>query len=625
MGIPRRRLGAVFASLGAAALWAGCGTKSHEGAFGPVDGGASGDGANTGQDGFGGGDGPNLFGDGSGEGGGNCTACSADLHQVLDCATPPHVVTTCPADQGCGTNGQCVPACAAAAANKSSIGCDYYSIPADGWSNIPMNPSAGAVGASDGSCFAAFVTNNWGTPMTVSLDYGGMTIDAAPYAYVPQGSGASITYAPIPSTGIPAGQMAIVFLAQFGPIPPGDMFKVLCPTSVKPAITSKDVGLHGTGIGTAIHLTTSVPAIVYDIYPYGGATSYIASATLLLPTDVWDVNYVAVAAAIGQPTAGMPGQGLPMDVEIIGLQDNTQVKILPVAAIAAGGAVPASAANTTATFTLNKGQLLQFAQLADLSGSPIQASAPVGVWGGHYCMNLPTSTTQACDAAHQQIPPVKAAGNEYVAVRYRTRTPPTEESVPWRIMGFVNGTTLTFDPPQASAPKTLSVGQVVEFESAGPFDVKSQDAMHPFYIAAHMTGGDVAGGLGDPETVNITPPAQYLSKYIFFTDPTYSDTNLVLVQGKDSTGAYPPVKLECIPAALTGWQPVGTSGYQFTRIDVQVAGAPVGGCSNGLHTISSTAPFGITVWGFDQYVSYAYPAGASVRPINNVVVPPTPQ
>ena len=46
---------------------------------------------------------------------------------------------------------------------------------------------------------------------------------------------------------------------------------------------------------------------------------------------------------------------------------------------------------------------------------------------------------------------------------------------------------------------------------------------------------------------------------------------------------------------------------------------------NGLHSIWSDAPFGITVWGFDEYVSYAYPAGASVRPINNVVVPPTPQ
>ena len=625
MGTSRGQLGAIFAALGAAALWAGCGSSSHDSSFPPVDGGTGGDGGNAGNDALAGGDGPNLFGDGSGEAAGACTTCSADLHQVLDCDTPPHVVTTCPASEGCGMNGQCVPACDAAADNKSSIGCDYYTIPADGWSNIPLNPSVSVVGASDGSCFAAFVTNNWGTPMTVSLDYNGTTMDAAPYAYVPQGSGASITYAPIPSTGIPAGQMAIVFLAQFGAVPAGDQFKVVCPTGVTPAITSMDVGLHGTGIGTAIHLTTSVPAVVYDIYPYGGAKSYISSATLLLPTDVWDVNYVAVSAAVGQPTAGMSTQGFPMDVEIIGLQDNTKVQILPVAAIVAGGAVPASAANTTATFTLNKGQLLQFAQLEDLSGSPIQASAPVGVWGGHYCMNLPTSTTQACDAAHQQIPPVKAAGNEYVAVRYRTRTPPTEESVPWRIMGFVKGTTLTYDPPQAGAPTTLTVGQVVEFESTGPFDVKSQDAMHPFYIAAHMTGGQVAGGLGDPETVNITPPAQFLAKYIFFTDPTYSDTNLVLVQGKDSAGAYPPVTLDCIPAALTGWQPIGGSGYQFTRIDVQAAGSPVGGCNNGLHTISSSAPFGITVWGFDQYVSYAYPAGASVRPINNVVVPPNPQ
>lgn len=571
-------------------------------------------------------DGPSLFGDGGGDVTPNCTTCSADLHEILNCDNPPSVLTTCPADQGCGANGQCVAACAAASANQSSIGCDYYTIPADGWSNIPLNPDISFGGASDGSCFAAFVTNNWGTPMTVSLDYDGMTIDAAPYAYVPQGSGANITYAPIPSTGIPAGSMAIVFLAQFGPIASGDMFKVLCPSTVNPAITTQDVGLHGTGIGTAIHLTTSVPATVYDIYPYGGALSYISSATLLLPTDVWDVNYVAVSAWAGEPTTpGSTTSGLPMDVEVIAMQDNTTVNILPKAAIAAGGMVPASAANTMTSFTLNKGQLLQFAQLEDLSGSVIQSSAPVGVWGGHYCMNLPDQTTAACDAAHQEIPPVKAAGSEYVGVRYRTRTPGTEETVPWRIMGMVAGTTLTYNPPQTGAPATLGVGQLVEFEATGPFDVKSQDAMHPFYLAGHMTGGSVAGGLGDPETVNIAPPAQYLEKYIFFTDPTYSETNLVLVQGKDSTGAYPPVTLDCVAAPLTGWEPVGTSGYQYTRIDVQTGHMPVGNCDNGLHTVSSTAPFGITVWGFDQYVSYAYPAGASVKPINNVVVPPTPQ
>jgi len=31
---------------------------------------------------------------------------------------------------------------------------------------------------------------------------------------------------------------------------------------------------------------------------------------------------------------------------------------------------------------------------------------------------------------------------------------------------------------------------------------------------------------------------------------------------------------------LQGWQPIGGSGYQFTRIDVQTMHAPVGNCDN---------------------------------------------
>ena len=58
------------------------------------------------------------------------------------------------------------------------------------------------------------------------------------------------------------------------------------------------------------------------------------------------------------------------------------------------------------------------------------------------------------------------------------------------------------------------------------------------------------------------------------------------------------------------------------------------GCDNGRREIHSDAPFGLTIWGWgttatspgflSTYVSYAYPAGASVLPINEVVVPPVP-
>jgi hypothetical protein len=59
-----------------------------------------------------------------------------------------------------------------------------------------------------------------------------------------------------------------------------------------------------------------------------------------------------------------------------------------------------------------------------------------------------------------------------------------------------------------------------------------------------------------------------------------------------------------------------------------------GNCDNGRHEIKSDAPFGITVWGwgtlatgstfYTQAVSYAYPGGMSLKPINTVVIPPTP-
>jgi hypothetical protein len=372
-----------------------------------------------------------------------------------------------------------------------------------------------------------------------------------------------------------------------------------------------------------MEIQTSVPAVVYDIYPYGGASSYTASATLLLPVDVWDTNYVAVSTWPGLMIAG---QGRPMDVDFVAMKDGTKVTFLPTAAVQGGGSVPASPANTQTSYMLNKGQLLHLTQIADLSGSVVQSNNPVGVWGEHYCMNIPDMNTAACDAGHQQIPPVKALGSEYVAVAYGGRSG-SEETVPWRIMGTVKGTTLTWDPPVSGAPTALTVGQLVEFSATGPFVVKAQDDKHPFYLAAHMTGGSApsANGNGDPETVNVVPPQQYLASYLFFTDPTYSFTNLVLTRGKAGDGKYHDVTIDCANGPIPGWQPVGSGAYQYTRLDVQQNHQPVGSCDNGKHTIKSDAPFGITVWGYDQYVSYAYPAGASVKPINTVVVPPTPQ
>jgi hypothetical protein len=79
-------------------------------------------------------------------------------------------------------------------------------------------------------------------------------------------------------------------------------------------------------------------------------------------------------------------------------------------------------------------------------------------------------------------------------------------------------------------------------------------------------------------------------------------------------------------APITTWKPVGSAGkYQYAQIDLVSNGAPQGSCNNGVHTAKSDGTFGLTVWGWDNTTSYAYPVGMSVKPINTVVVPPVPK
>ncbi len=313
-----------------------------------------------------------------------------------------------------------------------------------------------------------------------------------------------------------------------------------------------------------------------------------------------------------------------------------------------GGVPAASSMNVPVSYTLNTGQFLQITQQKELTGSVIQSTQPVGVFGASACMDVPNGQ-DLCDSGQQQLPPVRALGSEYVGVRYRNRGAgadggsPPEETPPWRVVGAVDGTQLTWLPSTPpGAPKTIGQGDVAEFPAAGPFVVTSQDPNHPFYLGAFMTGGgdppptpSGLGGEGDPDWVNVVSPAQYLNHYVFFTDPTYPDTNLVLVRSPSKVdGTFADVTLDCAggsgPITLSGWQPIGK--YEYTRVDLVTGNfMSVGGCTNGRQELASKLPFGVTVWGWGTFatqtpnVSYAYPAGAGFQPINQVMIPPTPK
>ncbi len=523
-------------------------------------------------------------------------ACSADSHSVVDCNGV--LVTPCTGADACDQNSHtCGDACTGAAANHHSVGCEYYATDMDS-----EQPSY---------CFAAFVANTWNTPAHITVDYGGVDMPVAAFTRLPVGAGPSLTYSPYDATaGVPAGEVAVLFLGGDAGGAPN------CPVASAVAGASKT----GTGISSSFHVKTDVPVVAYQINPYGGGSVAVTAASLLLPASVWDTDYVAVNVS-EQSTAG----GGSPSMNIIAQQDGTVVTLTPKAAVLGNGGIPSGAANAPLMFTLNKGQNAQITQSAELTGSIVTASAPIGMMAGQPCMNMPASVSY-CDHGEQMVPPVHALGSRYVGVMYRPRTA-SETTTFWRLIGAADGTQLTYSS-NVGGPPVINKGEVVRFETGTPFIVQSQDANHPFALFTYMTGSaySAGDGYGDPDFVVSVPPEQYLSDYVFFADPTYPETNLVVIRAKGSDNAFHDVNLDCA-GALTGWTDIGD--FQWTRTDLMRHNfAPVGQCSTGRHGIKSDARFGLWVWGwgtpettdFTANVSYGYPGGMNVAPINSVVI-----
>jgi hypothetical protein len=612
--MPRRFPYRSALSILSAVALVGCGGSSGSGASGTLDASADGsfDAADSSVDDGG------LVLDGAPETG--PLGCSADLRAVVD--ADGHVVKTCADDQGCSA-GACIAACAAAAQSQGNVGCDFrLPTPLSYVADLPP-------------CFAAFVANTWPKPAKLAVERAGATYDVTKFARIPEAGKPPTAWATVPATGIPVDGVAVLFLSH----DPNAVFTetgkpLTCP--VAPAIPSATV-LAGSGKGDAFHITSDVPVSGYDILPYGGAESHFPSAELLFPTSAWGTNYVIMATPIGTDS---PPE--PLFTQIVAAQDATTVQILPTVDLPSSPKFAAAPAGKTATFSLDAGQYLQWelpSGTHDTSGSIVLSDKPVAVFAGHRLLRLQPTPAPGGDSTHQQILPVRALASEYLAAPFATRRKDlAEEKIRYRLVGAFDGTTLTYDPPVAGAPTTLARAQVVDFTATGGFRITSQDAAHPFAFAQMMETANLVGGsrpgatdpnyapnLGDEEFVIVLPPAQFLSKYVFFTDPTYPTTNLVLTRVK-SKGAFQDVTVDClgvIPASA--WKDVGTSGlYQVTNVDLLRADVPVGTCANGRHLATSSGPFGVVVWGEDSYSSYAYPAGGNAAQLTSVVVPPTP-
>jgi hypothetical protein len=129
--------------------------------------------------------------------------------------------------------------------------------------------------------------------------------------------------------------------------------------------------------------------------------------------------------------------------------------------------------------------------------------------------------------------------------------------------------------------------------------------------------------LGDEDWVNLLAPAQFLQRYVFFTDPTYATTSLVVTRVKGPKG-FSDVTIDCLGGPISNWMDVDTAKkYQVAHVELVHGTKPVANCTGSNHQATSDGQFGINVWGTDFCASYGYPAGGNVgTAINGVSVMP---
>lgn len=406
----------------------------------------------------------------------------------------------------------------------------------------------------------------------------------------------------------------------------------------------------------AWRIKANMPIVAYQFNPLENVGVYSNDASLLLPTNVLGKSYRVLAWPHRQTEAG--SQPLASNFAVVGATPgDTQVTVKVSVATVAGTNVPALNAGQTWTTTLAQYEVLNLESrdpFTDLTGSTVEASAPVAVFGGHVCANTPLSRCVggfcsydpiieckvsedcpiigACDHLEEQLQPVAAWGQTYVLGRTWPRGKAPDLI---RVLASQDLTHVTLDPPGAAVPvlgagkvhefeimdhvvltadKPVLVGQYLEGQNA-PYAAHSACASTPFGKCCAMNGSvslpcaktcntdkdcdtpDDAN-IGDPSFIVGVPVEQFRQEYVFLVPTKYAFSYVNITAPVDAQ-----VALDDNPLTV-GWTPVGTGGsWTVLRLQLQP----------GSHTLSSDRKIGVVVYGWDQYVSYGYPGGMSLE------------
>jgi hypothetical protein len=579
--------------------------------------------------------------------------------------------------------GSCVDECSEAARAKSYFGCEYWAVNMDNSMDKIFKGNATSGQGTADSEYVFVVTNQSATPATVEIwrHVSGAPVKIKT-VNVPGRNDAQtkgLVKIPVPWQSVSPSTTAIgeaitglarygyrltstrpVTVYQFNPIDAQKVTAKACTGTVG----SSDCSCNETGrfnctfsvLGSCISCERSGVCSQQGAVKRCAYSTFTNDASLLLPSHILGLSYVAITPGHAHYDTAMGQFPSPGIMNILATQDNTTVTVKAAGAIVSGTGIAAMALNETRSFVLNSYEVLQLASAtsgtnvecvggttlcrksSELSGSVVTSDKPIAMFAGASCYQVPYDRS-ACDHVEEQLFPFATLGKNFAALpshplrlnnqNFSTNPPPDHFKI---VAGAAATITMTPPPLAASvlAPNTclagtslqanncqLAGGGRIEFKSVVPFKLT---ATNPISVAQFLPGqGDGTGLMtdpeqGDPSMILLPPVEQWRSRYTVLASTGLKDNYLGLTIDGSKVAS-----VAVDGTTVTGFIAIGATGFLAKNHPV----------STGTHTIVVTPKpnqtvipgAGVTVYGYDSYVSYGYTGGLDLGSIVTGVTP----
>lgn len=384
----------------------------------------------------------------------------------------------------------------------------------------------------------------------------------------------------------------------------------------------------GIAVNRGIHVTSTAPIILYSHI----SNAARSAATMVLPTKALGNEYYTMAYNQMASSNFNPVEYRVSQFTIVGVEDNTVTEItLPAGVNSISNA--SHTAGSTYQITLNKGDVYQFQSTKDVTGvkiTTVGACKPIAVFSGStkvgFCDQPGSIEGSGQDNLYQQLFPVTTWGKNYLTAPFYNALNGVKDII--RILVGTDNTTITINNSQTTAngialTNPYAKGSIITFSSSTPNTISATEPISVAQIqvsaSCNPNNRDLNNQVfpGDPEMTILNPIEQTL------TDITLYSAISVTAAPTNITKHYINVILKTADIPVFTLDNVGVPASQFTAIDADysylIKDVTTASATNPTHRIKAPNGFLAIAYGYGNYESYAYLAGADIKNLNQFI------